>query len=392
LALRAFASGCTAMTGVEAVSNGVSAFRSPAVRHAHRTLLGIVVVLGLLLLGIAHLARTYGIQAMDQTQSGYQSVLSQLIGAVYGRGWFYYITIACVLAVLCLSANTSFVGFPRLCHLVAQDGFLPRPFAVPGRRLVYSVGILFLAAGSGGLLVAFGGITDRLIPLFAVGAFLSFTLSQAGMAAHWWRTLRGAMGEEAARAVHASRAKLLINGTGAVATGGALAIILLGKFTEGAWLTVIVIPSAMLLLRLIHRYYDDIDRHVLAGSKRLIDLREHAPPIAFVPIKRWDGLARKAVAYALRISPEVTGLHVTTLEGPEADTAHTRLRQEWRQFVELPARRAGLPLPRLVMVQSQYRSVVAPLLRAVEQANAHLPGRPVVIVLPELVDGHWWVT
>lgn len=160
LLLRAFASGCTAMTGVEAVSNGVNAFREPKARHAHGTLAAIVVILGLLLLGVSHVAHAYGVMAMDQTKEGYQSVLSQLIGPVYGRGWLYYVTIGSVLAVLCLSANTSFVGFPRLCHLVAEGGFLPRPFAVSGRRLVYSVGILFLAVGAGSLLTAFGGITD----------------------------------------------------------------------------------------------------------------------------------------------------------------------------------------------------------------------------------------
>jgi amino acid transporter len=242
LLLRAFASGCTAMTGVEAVSNGVNTFAEPRVRHAHGPLAAIVVILGLLLLGIAHVAQAYGVMAMDQTQNGYQSVLSQLVGAVYGRGWFYYVTIASMLAVLCLSANTSFVGFPRLCHLVAEDGFLPRAFAIPGRRLVYSVGILFLTAGAGGVLAAFGGITDRLIPLFAVGAFLSFTLSQAGMAAHWWRRVKASSrsGEDG---IHSSRAKFAINGLGAFATGSALAVILSAKFAEGAWLTVIVIPA-----------------------------------------------------------------------------------------------------------------------------------------------------
>ncbi len=221
-------------------------------RHAHGTLAAIVVILGLLLLGIAHVARGYGVMAMDQTQEGYQSVLSQLVGAVYGRGWFYYVTIGSVLAVLCLSANTSFVDFPRLCHLVAEDGFLPRPFAVPGRRLVYSVGILFLTAGAGGLLTAFGGITDRLIPLFAVGAFLSFTLSQAGMAVHWWRRVRPEEQQHSAPVRHhayGSRMKLAINGLGAAATGIALAVILAAKFVEGAWLTVIVIPCTIVLLR-----------------------------------------------------------------------------------------------------------------------------------------------
>ncbi len=394
LLLRAFASGCTAMTGVEAVSNGVSAFCEPRVRHAHGTLTAIVVILGLLLLGIAHVARAYGIMAMDQTRDGYQSVLSQLVGAIYGRGWLYYVTIGSVLAVLCLSANTSFVGFPRLCHLVAEDGFLPRPFAVPGRRLVYSVGILFLAIGAGGLLAAFDGITDRLIPLFAVGAFLSFTLSQAGMAVHWRRVLRdapaGSPGPGHARHGHAHRAKLAINGFGALATGTALAVILAAKFLEGAWLTVIVIPCTILLLRAVRRYYDDLDRHILRGSHRRIALDIRAPPVAIVPIKRWDRLARKALEHAMRLSPDVTALHVISVEGPDAEDTEDALRREWREFVEQPAVRAGLVPPRLELVSSEFRSVVAPLLRAVEDVQRRFPGRPVSVVLPELVEGRWW--
>ncbi|MBN9560988.1 MAG: APC family permease [Alphaproteobacteria bacterium] len=389
LLLRAFASGCTAMTGVEAVSNGVGAFREPRVRHAHGTLAAIVGILGLLLFGIAHVAQAYGVMAMDQTQTGYQSVLSQLVGAVYGRGWFYYVTIGSVLAVLCLSANTSFVGFPRLCHLVAEDGFLPRPFAVPGRRLVYSVGILFLATGAGGLLIIFGGITDRLIPLFAVGAFLSFTLSQAGMAAHWRRALRdGPASSLTGR--HTDRAKLAINGLGALATGIALAVILAAKFVEGAWLTVIVIPCAIVLLRAIRRYYDDVDRHVLRGSHRRIDLATHGSPVVIVPIKRWDRLARKAVEYAVRLSPDVTALHVMSVGGPDAEDRQDALRREWRALVEQPAIRAGVAPPRLQFVTSEFRSVVAPLLRAVEEVQRRYPGGQVMVVLPELVEGRWW--
>jgi amino acid transporter len=381
LLLRAFASGCTAMTGVEAVSNGVNAFREPRVRHAHGTLAAIVAILGLLLLGIAHLAQAYGIMAMDQTKDGYQSVLSQLVAAVYGRGWFYYLTIGSVLAVLCLSANTSFVDFPRLCRLVAEDGFLPAPFALPGRRLVYWVGILFLAAGAGGLLAAFGGITDRLIPLFAVGAFLSFTLSQAGMAAHWWRAATGS--------AHTIRAKLATNGVGAFATGAALVVILAAKFIEGAWLTVIVIPATWGLLRAVRRYYDEIDRQVLRGSDRHIDLRRHAPPLVLVPIKRWDRLARKAVEYALRLSPDVIGLHVAQLGGPDADDHAQALREAWRTFVEGPAGAIGLR-PQLRFLSSEFRSMTAPLLRAIEDVEQHHPARPVTIILPELVEGHWW--
>src|SRR5258707_9143881 len=255
LLLRAFASGCTAMTGVEAVSNGVGAFRAPTVTHAHRTLTGIVVVLGVLLAGIAFLAGAYHTLAMDQSQPGYQSILSQLTAAVVGRGRFYFVAMGSVLAVLCLSANTSFAGFPRLCRQVARDEYLPRAFAIPGRRLVNSFGIVWLALTAGALLAAFGGITDRLIPLFAVGAFLSFTLSQAGMAVHWSRQPADAQGQ---RLGH--RLRLAINATGAVATGISLVVILAAKFVEGAWITVLTIPCVLALLRLTKRYYTQIDR------------------------------------------------------------------------------------------------------------------------------------
>ncbi len=380
LLLRAFAAGCTAMTGVEAVSNGVGAFKDPRVKNARGTLAAISLVLGLLLLGIAYLARGYGVTAMDQTADGYQSVLSQLVGAVWGRGWVYYVTVGSVLAVLCLSANTSFVGFPRLCRQVADDGYLPKAFALPGRRLVYAVGVLFLAGGAGALLLAFGGITDRLIPLFAVGAFLSFTLSQAGMAMHWHREGRG----------QADRARLGINGLGALSTGTALAIILVAKFTEGAWLTLLIIPLTFLLLRLTRRYYRDLERQVLDGSRRRMDLRDHAPPCAVIPLERWDRMAQRAVQVAARLSPDVVALHLTDLEGPDAAEHETRLRGEWSRFVQQPATAAGLPAPGLVIESSPYRSVLAPLLREVEAVQRRCPGRPVVVVLSELAGGRWW--
>ena len=391
LVLRAFSSGCTAMTGVEAVSNGVGAFREPRVRHAHGTLAAIVLILGALLFGIAYVAKAYGIMAMDQTKDGYQSVLSQIVDAVWGRGWLYDVAIGSVLAVLCLSANTSFVGFPRLCHLVAEDGYLPRPFAVPGRRLVYSVGVLFLAAGAAGLLIAFDGITDRLIPLFAVGAFLAFTLSQAGMAMHWWRARRErAPQSSAATRMPVLRAKLAINGIGAVATGTALVIILLAKFIEGAWITVLIIPLAILLLKSVHRYYEDLDRQILHGSDRPLDLRQREAPIVFVPLKRWDRLARKAVEYAMRISPDVTALHFTALEGPEADDPELALQKNWHRLVELPAVRSGFAPPRLHCVPAEFRTLSAPLLRVLARARDQSPHRPIAVIVPELVEGRWW--
>jgi amino acid transporter len=375
LLLRAFASGCTAMTGVEAVSNGVSAFRDPTVKHAHRTLTGIVLILGLLLAVISYLAPVYGVGAMDQTQPGYQSVLSQLAGAIVGRSVLYFIAIGSLLAVLCLSANTSFVGFPRVCRLVARDGYLPRSFAMPGRRLVYSVGILWLAATAGLLLTVFGGITDRLIPLFAVGAFMAFTLSQLGMSVHWLRR-------------EGNRIRLLINGTGAAGTGSALVVILAAKFIEGAWIVVLVIPCVLALLKTINRYYEMIDRQL--RDEGPIWLSGLQPPIAVLPLQRWDRLADKAVRYSLLIAPDVIAIHLTKLEGPDAEEDAGRLRREWLQDVECPARNAGLLPPKLVISPSPYRSFAGRLLKHLTEIEADHPGRPVFVVIPEVVKEHWW--
>ena len=245
--MRAFASGCTAMTGVEAVSNGVPLFRDPAVPLARRTLTFIIAILVVLLAGIAYLAKAYGIVATDPGQAGYQSILSMLVAAVFGRGAFYYATMTAIVAVLALSANTSFADFPRLCRILAQDRFLPGSFVVRGRRLVFSQGIITLAILSGVLLVAFGGVTDRLIPLFAVGAFLAFTLSQAGMVVHWRRD--GGAG---------SRTSLLINAAGAAATGITLVVVAVSKFGEGAWLTLIVVPLLLYFFLRVNRHYQRV--------------------------------------------------------------------------------------------------------------------------------------
>lgn len=382
LILRAFASGCTAMTGVEAVSNGVGAFREPTARHAHRTLSAIVLILAALLAAIAYLAPAYRIAAMDQQEAGYQTVLAQLAAAVVGRGPFFFVALGSLLAVLCLSANTSFVAFPRLCRLLAQDGYLPRAFTAPGRRLVYTAGVLWLALGAGLLLAAFGGITDRLIPLFAVGAFLAFTMSQAGMAVHWHRRCRAQGGRRG------DHARLAVNGIGAAATGAALLVILAGKFLEGAWITVLVMPCMLLLLMLIKRYYETIDRQLRKTGA--LDLRPQPPPIAVAAIARWDRLADKAVRTALLLSPEVHAVHLTRLEGPDVDEELIRLRRQWREEVEDPARAAGLAPPRLVLLPSPYRSFAGRVLRYLADLRAHDPARPIAVVVPELVREHWW--
>src|ERR1700674_3157328 len=240
LLLKVFASGCTALTGVEAVSNGVKAFREPAVKNAQRTLTVIIFLLAVLLAGISYLVKSYGIAATDPGQPGYQTILSMLTDAVFGKGFFYYLTIASILLVLSLSANTAFADFPRLCRAISQNTYLPHVFGYRGRRLVYTYGIVVLAILCGGLLVLFGGVTDRLIPLYAVGAFLAFTLSQSGMVMHW-RKNRGPHWLKSA----------LVNGLGALVTGITTVVVLVAKFVEGAWITLLFIPLTIVFFALV---------------------------------------------------------------------------------------------------------------------------------------------
>jgi amino acid transporter len=383
--LRSFAAGCTAMTGVEAVSNGVGAFREPVVKNGHRTLGAICAVLGILLAGITYLVQAYGISAMDQTRPGYQSVLSQLVGAVVGRNWFYDIAMAALLCILCLSANTSFTDFPRLCRLVAQDDFLPRPFAIVGRRLVFSVGILYLAATSGFLLIIFGGITDRLIPLFAIGAFLTFTLSQTGMVAHWRRELRNA---RTAQQRHGRRISLAINAAGATATAFAFVIIVVAKFTEGAWITILIIPCVIVLLKSIRHYYTVLEIHL--AEKGRLDLSRREPPVVVVPTEGWNRLTDRALNLALNLSQDVIAVHLTNLEGPQVDQEEQTLRRVWAEDVERPAREAGLNPPRLVLLQAPYRRLHTPLLQFIAQLKAKHPRRTIAVLIAEVVKLHWW--
>jgi amino acid transporter len=386
LLLRAFASGCTAMTGVEAVSNCVDGFREPRVNNARWTLAIIVVILGILLGGIAYLATSYGIMAMDQTQPGYQSVLSQLVGAVAGRGAFYYVAIASALGILCLSANTSLVGFPRMCRLVAQDEFLPRPFATAGRRLVYSVGIIYLAVTAGLLLILFDGVTDRLIPLFAIGAFLTFTMSQAGMVAHWRRELRNPRRTETRRRVLIN---LVINAVGAATTVTALAVIVIAKFGEGGWITIVAIPCVIVLHKAIKRYYRNIEGHL--HDDDALEFRRSEPPVVLVTMREWNRLTDKALRLAMELSPDVTAVHLASLEGRDVDKEERELREQWAVHVEEPAKAAKFPNPpRLVFLSAPYRRIHVPLLKLIKEVKEENPGRTVAVLIPELVKRHWW--
>ena len=325
LLMRAFSSGCTAMTGVEAVSNGVPIFKQPTIRNAQRTLTVIIAILVALLGGIALLCRAYTIGATTPGGETYQSILSQLTAAVAGRGAFYYATMGSIVAVLALSANTSFADFPRLCRVLALDRFLPDTFATRGRRLVFSYGVIVLSFFSAALLVAFGGVTDRLIPLFAIGAFLAFTLSQAGMVQHW----RRAHGP-------GRRRSLWINGIGAVATGATLLVVVVSKFDEGAWLAVIVVPLLVMLFSRINRHYQSVAAQV-ADDQPLV-LSEAQPPIVLVPVQSWSRLTSRGLRFALEVSPDVRALHILTQDSTISD-----LTLVWEELVAGPARAAGRP-------------------------------------------------
>ncbi len=368
LLLRAFASGCTALTGVEAVSNGVQAFREPVVPAARKTLTIIVMTLIGLLGGIATLVYYYGISATDPGQPGYQSVLSMVAAAVIGRGTFYGLTMCSVLLVLCLSANTSFADFPRLCRAVAMDDYLPHSLTSRGRRLVYSQGIWVLAVFAAILLIIFGGVTDRLIPLFAVGAFLAFTLSQAGMVAHW-------------RKNSGSLHHILINGIGATATGVTVIVVVAAKFTQGAWIVVLLLPSVILLMTRVRRHYRLVTRELEARGHLL--LQNHYPPIVIVPIERWNAATQKTLRFAMTLSPEV---HVVHISCDEDDS----IAADWHAAVEQPARRAGAPVPRLITLRSPYRLVLRPVVDYVLQIEKENRHRTVAVTISTMVERHWY--
>jgi amino acid transporter len=371
LILKVFASGCTAMTGVEAVSNGVAAFREPTRKNAKATLTIIIVVLMVFLGGIALLCKAYNIGATDPTSAGYQSILSQLISAVFGRGWFYYVTIAGILAVLALSANTSFADFPRLTRAIAMQDYLPRVFKVRGRRLLYSHGIVALVGFSAALLILFGGVTDRLIPLFAIGAFLAFTLSQAGMVVHWYR-------QSGAGRVP----RMVVNGVGAVATGITLLVVLVAKFVEGAWITAILVPALIWLMLAVKRHYEGVANEV--ACDRPIQVSNLREPLVIVPMDRWTRITEKGLRFAMKLSDEVQAVHV------DAEECRADVERNWNQNVVGPVESAGRPVPKLVFLASPYRFVLAPLIEHVlEQERLH-PERQVAVLVPELVVKHWW--
>jgi amino acid transporter len=372
LLLKVFASGCTALTGVEAVSNGVKAFREPAVKNAQRTLSVIILILAILLAGISYLVKAYGIAATDPGQPGYQSILSMLLTAIFGRGIFYYVTIAGILAVLSLSANTAFADFPRLCRAISQNNYLPHVFGYRGRRLVYSYGIVVLGILTCVLLVLFRGVTDKLIPLYAVGAFLAFTLSQSGMVVHWYKNRTGHW-----------RKSIFVNGLGAFVTGITVIVVLVAKFKEGAWITVIFIPLLIFFFLRVARHYQAVA--LATESKKPAEPGQYKEaPITVVPIDEWNCISKQAVEFASRLSSDMIIAHV---EDGERERV---VNENFHQYIEAPFREAGLTPPRLTILPSPYRFVVVPLVKYVLELSAKYPERRIVVVIPELVEKRWY--
>jgi amino acid transporter len=372
LLLKTFASGCAAMTGVEAVSNGVMAFREPRAKKAQSTLSIIVVTLIVLLFGISYLAKAYGITAMEPDEAHFQSVLSILTAAVFGRGWFYFVLSGSVLVALSLSANTAFADFPRLARAIAQHDYLPHVFILRGRRLLYSHGVYALTGFTAVILILFGGVTDRLIPLYAIGAFLAFTLSQAGMVVHWLK-----MEKHPGRLWHA-----FVNGFGAVATGITTIVVLIAKFMAGAWVTALLVPVLIGLMLVVKRHYSRVKREMADMTPlNLVNLQE---PIVVIPMARWDRITEKAMRFGLLLSKEIKVVHV------HSDNEDGSLDEIWDEHVMAPIRREHLQEPELVTIPSNYRFVINPLMDYILDLEKKNPGRKVAVLLPELVVRHWW--
>jgi amino acid transporter len=372
LLLHAFSSGCSAMTGVEAVSNAVPIFKPPTLVNARRALGLIIAVLLVLLGGETYLCRAYQITATPPGAAGFQSLISQLLAAVGGQGTFYYLTIASVVTVLCLSANTSFAGFPRLCRILAEDKFLPEPFVHRGRRLAYSHGIVVLGLLSALLLIGFGGITDRLIPLFAIGALLAFTMSQAGMVKHWLRHKSSG-----------SWRALTLNAIGTVATGAAALVVLVSKFSQGAWISLLLIGAMLALFRQVRRHFVFLSRATATSAS--LEIGPPRPPLAVVPLRRWDAVALKALRFAVGFAPDVIAVQVLT-----GDREVDDLSARWEQLAREPARRLAIKPPDLVVLRSDYRHLFTPLLDFVSELAREHPDRQVAVIVPELVERRWY--
>ena len=357
LLLTAFANGCTAMTGVEAVSDGVPAFRPPEAKNAAATLVTMAVLAIAMFLGITFLAHAYEVIPTDA-----ESGVSQLGRAVFGKGVLYYLVQAATTLILVLAANTAYADFPRLASIVSRDGFLPRQFMNQGDRLAFSNGIIVLSVFAAVLIVAFRGDTHSLLPLYMIGVFISFTLSQAGMVIHWRRTKEPGW-----------KTSAFINGFGAVTTGVVLVIVAVTKTLEGAWIVLLLIPIIVAVFRATRRHYDHV------GAQ--LTLRNYTPQrkvhnTVIIPIGGIQRAVVEALRYAETLSDDVRGVYVDVDPG-----ATDQVIREWATW----GGRA-----KLIVLPSPYRSVMEPLLEYIEQVENERHDDYVTVILPEFVPARWW--
>jgi amino acid transporter len=360
LILHTFSTGSTALTGVEAISNGVPAFQEPKAKNAGRTLMVMAVLMGLLFVGSIGLTQFLGVVAGSQ-----ETILSALARRLFGSNLLYYLIQFATLGILTVAANTSFAGFPRLVAILARDGFLPRQLSSPGDRLAFTNGIVLLGSLTGLLIVLFKGNTHALIPLFAIGAFLAFTLSQAGMVVHWWR--------ERSRQW---RLKSIINGIGALTTLTTLIVVVIGKFLNGAWITILLIPLIVFGFRRVSLHYQQV-RKQLSLNGLPPSLKPVEPTRVVIPISGVHRGMVGAVNFARSISDNVTAVFVELEPG-----AGQKARLEWESW---------WPDVPFVVVESPYRSIVAPLLQFLDEMDTqHNDGQLATVVLPEFIPGRWW--
>ena len=358
--LHTFSTGCTALTGIESISNGVPAFKSPEAKNAGKTLIIMAVLMGLLFFGSIGLTQYFAVVAGPD-----ETILSALARRVVGDGPIYLLIQTCTLLILSVAANTSFAGFPRIASILAKDSFLPRQLTSLGDRLVYNNGIILLSVGTAILILVFSGDSHLLIPLFAIGAFLAFTLSQAGMVIHWWR-IRG----------RSWQAKLAANALGALATGLTLLVVGYSKFLDGAWLTVILIPSLVMIFLRIGRHYQSVSAQLsLRGLPP--SLKPTPPPRVVVPISGVHRGMIDAINFARSISSDVMGVYIEMEPG-----SGKRIETQWHDW---------WPDLQLVVVPSPYRSIIGPLLDFLDKEDSeHNDGQCAVVVLPQFIPARWW--
>jgi len=360
LVMHTFASGCTALTGIEAISNGVPAFKTPESRNADITLRVMALLMGALFLGSIFLTQHFAVIAGPE-----ETILSALARRVLGSGPLYFIVQAATLLVLAVAANTSFADFPRVASILARDGFLPSPLSQLGDRLVYSNGMILLAGLAGGLIVAFRGDSHLLIPLFAVGAFLAFSLSQAGMVLHWFK-LRG----------RSWRLKAFANGLGAMTTIVTLCVIAVSKFLGGAWIVLLLLPAIVVTFKAVRNHYRET-RKELALPDAPRSGNAPPPPRVVLPISGVHRGILEALDFALSISRDVTAVYIEIHPGDAR-----RIRDIWDDW--------GQNVP-LRVLESPYRSIVDPLVDFLDEVDAHLaPGQRAVVIVPEFIPARWW--